>query len=65
MNWYIVSYSREQGKPPYYLNFSAENIELARQEAQKRIATENPIGRVVFDAKIKEQHNGEWQSLSS
>ena len=65
MNWYIASYSRKQGEPPYYLNFAAESIEKAREEAQRRIANENQIGRAVFDAKIKRQNEEEWKSLEA
>ena len=62
MNWYIASYSRKQGDCPYYLNFSAESIESAREEARKRIMGES---RTYFDAQITEQNNGEWELLEA
>ena len=63
MDLYIVSYSKKQGDPPYYLNFTAESIEKAREEARKMIANENPIGRAVLDAKIKRQNEEEWKEI--
>ena len=62
MNWYIASYSRKQGDCPYYLNFSAESIESAREEARKRIMGES---RTYFDAQIKGQNEGEWKTLDT
>lgn len=60
MNWYLVSYSREKDKPPYYMNFSSEDMDNAQREVLKRIAEES---KTSSDAKIKELPDGEWKTL--